>query len=221
MRTLFNIDRRISIGELITVLSIVFSAISVMITWRNEQKIKMRENATRARVEIAKTLNTINQVIQIQLSFYELIEEDIVETSRIAVVERDAVKSRDYMWEKFYKHRAEILNILSQRDWEVAYTNLLTSGITADSLYIKTINRLKGLQENQFNLARTAFEKELLEFRPIATSQTSTLIDRLRKLKITHRNNHLEYAQIATEELNTYCLDLIRETDKELLFKSD
>lgn len=221
MRTLFNIDRRITIGELITVLSIVFSAISVMITWRNEQKIKMRENATRARVEIAKTLNTINQVIQIQLSFYELIEEDIVETSRIAVVERDAVKSRDFMWEKFYKHRAEILNILAQRDWEVAYTNLLTSGITADSLYIKTINRLKGLQENQFNLARTAFEKELLEFKPTADRQTSMLIDKLRKLKITHRANHLEYAQIATEELNTYCLDLIRETDKELLFKSD
>lgn len=220
MRAFFSIDKRITFGELITILSILFSAASVMITWRNEQKIKIRENATRARVEIAKTLNTINQVIQIQLSFYELIEEDIVEASRIAVVEREAVKSRDYMWEKFYKHRAEILNILSQKDWEIAYTNLLTSGISADSLYIKTINRLKGLQENQFNLALSAFEKELLEFRPTG-SQTSTLIDRLRKLKITHRNNHLEYAQIATEELNTYCLNLIRETDQELIFKSD
>lgn len=116
MKALFAIDKRITIGELMTVVSIVFSAISVLITWRNEQKIQIRENATRTRVEIAKTLNTVNQVIQIQLSFYELIEEDIVEASRIAIVEKEPLKARDYMWEKFYKHRAEVLNIISQND---------------------------------------------------------------------------------------------------------
>ncbi|MBL7860939.1 MAG: hypothetical protein JNJ65_07225 [Cyclobacteriaceae bacterium] len=221
MKALFAIDKRITIGELMTVVSIVFSAISVLITWRNEQKIQIRENATRTRVEIAKTLNTVNQVIQIQLSFYELIEEDIVEASRIAIVEKEPLTARDYMWEKFYKHRAEVLNIISQNDWEVAYTNLLTYGITADSLYIRSINRLKKLQENQFNLALRAFEKEITDFRPGSSTQTSTLIDRLRKLKIIHRESHLEFAQIATAELNTFCLELIKETDKKLLFQSE
>ncbi|HPW62268.1 MAG TPA: hypothetical protein PLJ13_08230, partial [Cyclobacteriaceae bacterium] len=123
MKVPFSIDNRITIGELMTVVSIVFSAISVLITWRNEQRIQILENATRTRVEIAKTLNTVNQVIQIQLSFYELIEEDIVEASRISVVEKEPIKARDYMWERLFRHRAEILNIISQNDWEVAYTN--------------------------------------------------------------------------------------------------
>ena len=90
----FLLEKKITIGELITILSILFSAISVLITWRNEQRIQILENATRTRVEIAKTINTVNQVIQLQLSFYELIEEDIVEASRIANVEKDSVKAR-------------------------------------------------------------------------------------------------------------------------------
>lgn len=204
-----------------TVVSIVFSAVSVLITWRNEQKIQILENATRTRVEIAKTLNTVNQVIQIQLSFYELIEEDIVEASRISVVEKEPIKARDYMWEKLFRHRGEILNIISQNDWEVAYTNLLTYGISADSLYIKTINRLKKLQENQFNLTLRAFEKEITDFKPSSGQQTTALIDRLRELKKTFRESHLEYSKIATSDLNSFCLKLINETDKKLIFKAD
>lgn len=204
-----------------TVVSIVFSAVSVLITWRNEQKIQILENATRTRVEIAKTLNTVNQVIQIQLSFYELIEEDIVEASRISVVEKEPIKARDYMWEKLFRHRGEILNIISQNDWEVAYTNLLTYGISADSLYINTINRLKKLQENQFNLTLRAFEKEITDFKPTSQQQTSALIDRLRELKKTFRESHLEYSKIATADLNSFCLKLINETDKKLIFKAD
>ncbi len=221
MKVPFSIDNRITIGELMTVVSIVFSAISVLITWRNEQRIQILENATRTRVEIAKTLNTVNQVIQIQLSFYELIEEDIVEASRISIVEKEPIKARDYMWEKLFRHRAEILNIISQNDWEVAYTNLLTYGISADSLYINTINRLKKLQENQFNLTLRAFEKEITDFRPTTERQTSSLIDRLRELKKTFRESHLEYSKIATADLNSFCLKLINETDKKLIFKAD
>lgn len=221
MKLFFSIDNRITIGELMTVVSIVFSAVSVLITWRNEQKIQIRENATRTRVEISKTLNTVNQVIQIQLSFYELIEEDIVEASRISVVEKEPIKARDYMWEKLFRHRGEILNIISQNDWEVAYTNLLTYGISADSLYIKTINRLKKLQENQFNLTLRAFEKEITDFKPSSGQQTTALIDRLRELKKTFRESHLEYSKIATSDLNSFCLKLINETDKKLIFKAD
>ena len=221
MKLFFSIDNRITIGELMTVVSIVFSAVSVLITWRNEQKIQILENATRTRVEIAKTLNTVNQVIQIQLSFYELIEEDIVEASRISVVEKEPIKARDYMWEKLFRHRGEILNIISQNDWEVAYTNLLTYGISADSLYINTINRLKKLQENQFNLTLRAFEKEITDFKPSSGQQTTALIDRLRELKKTFRESHLEYSKIATSDLNSFCLKLINETDKKLIFKAD
>jgi hypothetical protein len=194
MKTFFSIDNRITIGELITVISIVFSAISVLITWRNEQRIQILENATRTRVEIAKTLNTVNQVIQIQLSFYELIEEDIVEASRIVIVEKEPFKARDYMWEKLFRHRGEILNIISQNEWEIAYTNL----------------------------PLRAFEKEIMEFKPSSPDQqTTALIDRLRELKKTFRESHHEYSKIATSDLNSFCLKLINETDKKLIFNAD
>ncbi len=221
MKVNFTLDQKITIGELMTVISILVSAISVLITWRNEQNIQILENATRTRVEIAKTLNKVNQVIQIQLSFYELIEEDIVEASRIAVVERDPVKSRDYMWEKLYKHRAEVLNIISQNEWEVAYTNLLTYGISADSIYIRTIERLKGLQETRFNIILKAFAFEITSYQPTSTSQTSDLIDRLRELKKTMREEHAEYSNAATKDFFEFCLALINETDQKLLFKGN
>jgi hypothetical protein len=221
IRVPFLLEKKITIGELITILSILFSAISVLITWRNEQKIQILENATRTRVEIAKTINTVNQVIQLQLSFYELIEEDIVEASRIAIVEKDSVKARDYIWEKFYKHRAEVMNIISQNDWEVAYTNLLTYGIAADSLYIKSINRLKRLQENQFDLLLGDFENEILKHKPTQNQQTSKLIDRLREIKNTYRESHRGYTKKAIADLNEFCLKLIKATDQHLLFASD
>ena len=220
MKINFTLDQKITIGELMTVISILVSAISVLITWRNEQNIQILENATRTRVEIAKTLNKVNQVIQIQLSFYELIEEDIVEASRIAVVEKDPTKSRDYMWEKLYKHRAEVLNIISQNEREVAYTNLLTYGISADSIYIKTIDRLKGLQETRFNIILKSFAFEITNYRPTQSSQTTELIDRLRELKKTLRDEHSEYSRAATKDFFSFCLELINETDKKLLFNN-
>ncbi len=217
----FEIDKRVTLGEVMTIVSILFSAISVLITWRYEQKIQILENATRTRVEIAKTLNTVNQVIQIQLSFYELIEEDIVEASRISVVENEPAKARDFMWEKFFKHRAEILNIVAQNDWEVAYTNLLTYGISADTLYIKSINRLKGLQENQFDFLLRDFQNEILEFKPTSKLATAELTDRLRDIKNVYRENHKSYTKKATQELSDYCMKLIRATDKHLLFATN
>ncbi|HPW62607.1 MAG TPA: hypothetical protein PLJ13_09940, partial [Cyclobacteriaceae bacterium] len=99
--------------------------------------------------------------------------------------------------------------------------NLLTYGISADSLYINTINRLKKLQENQFNLTLRAFEKEITDFKPNSGQQTTALIDRLREVKNTFRESHLEYSKIATSDLNSFCLKLINETDKKLIFKAD
>jgi hypothetical protein len=218
MKMPFIIDKKVTLGELITILSIVFSSVSVLITWRNEQKIQMLENATRTRVELAKTMNTINKVIQIHLSFYDLIEEDIVEASHISVTNHDAINARDYMWEKFHKHRAELMNTISQSDWEVAYTNLMTYGIPADSIYIKSIRRLKGLQENQFKLLLIDFQNEILEFR---TSTAYKLTDRLREIKNEYRKKHQEYAQLATADLNAFCLDLMVASDKHLLFSND
>ena len=51
MKINFTLDQKITIGELMTVISILVSAISVLITWRNEQNIQILENATRTRVE--------------------------------------------------------------------------------------------------------------------------------------------------------------------------
>ncbi len=221
MKVPFILEKKITIGELMTIISIVFSAISVLITWRTEQRIRILENATRTRVAISETLNTVNQVIQIQLSFYDLIEEDIVEASRISIVEKEPIKARDFIWEKFFKHRGDILNIISQNDWEVAYTKLLTHGIAADSLYIKSINRLKKLQENQFRLLLSDFEHEILEYKPITSKQTSELTDRLREIKNVYKSNHLSYTKIATTDLNSFCLKLIATTDKHLLFTAD
>jgi hypothetical protein len=218
MKSYFTLDKRITFGELITVLSILFSAISVLITWRNEQNIQILENATRTRVEIAKTMNAINQVVQIQLSFYELIEEDIVEASRMSVIEKDPIKARDYMYEKLHKHRAEVLNIIAQKDWEVAYANLLTYGIRADSLYIKTINRLKGLQNNEFENLVDIFEDEIIHYRPSEHAQTSYLIDKLRQMKEEIKNEHLSHSKKATADLFAFCLSHIKETDEKLLF---
>jgi heme/copper-type cytochrome/quinol oxidase subunit 2 len=220
MKSPFALEKKITIGELMTVISILVSAISVLITWRYEQKIKLLENATRKRIEIARTLNTVNQVIQIHLSFYELIEEDIVETSHICIEKKNPIQARDYIWEKFYQHRAGILSTLAQNDWEVAYTNLLSAGITADSLYIRSINRLKGLQQRQFEILLRDFESSILSFDTTA-GNVNELTDMLRELKNAQREMHLAYTRRATEELNSFCLKLIKSTDKHLLFASD
>ncbi len=216
----FTLDKTITVGELMTVLSIMVSAISVVVTWNSEQNIQVRENATRTRVEIAKTWNKVNQVIQIQLSFYELLDEDIVEASRIAVVEKEPIKARDYMWEKCFKHRAEIMNIISQNDWEVAYTNLLTYGIPADSLYIKTVKKLKAVQEHQYTFMAKAFrfEFESQADKSKAYSATTLLIDQLRELKKEYQEDHQEYSKSASQDLYNFCLEQIKETDKTLLF---
>ena len=217
LRIPFLIEKKLTIGELMTIVSILFSSISVLISWNNDQKIKILENATQTRVAVAKTLNTVNKVIQIHLSFYDLIEEDIAEASRILLEEKKAYKSRDYMWEKFYKHRAEVSNMLSQNDWEIAYTNLLTHGISIDTLYIKSINRIKGLREVQFNLLLRDYEKQILHF-PTDSTNANTLTDRLRDLKNDYLESHKNLSRAAVSDLETFCINLLASPDSQLLF---
>jgi hypothetical protein len=221
VRNPFVLDKRVTLGEAITITSILFSAISVIYTWRYEQRLQLLENATRTRVEIAKTLNSVNQVVQIQLSFYEMMEEDLVEVSRIALIDRDRERARDYMWEKCYEHKGEIFKIVSQSDWEVAYTNLLTYGISADSIYVKAINRLKGLQENQFDLLVHDLQSEILSFVPSEKNATAELTDRLRAIKADYLINHKSLTKRATAELTDFCLKRIKATDKHLVFSTD
>src|SRR5678809_907106 len=98
MNALFTIEKKVTLGEVITIGSILVSSISVLISWRSDQLIQVKENATRKRMEIARTLNTLNKVVQLHLSFYDRIEENIVEASRIRVIDRESIKARDYMW---------------------------------------------------------------------------------------------------------------------------
>lgn len=215
----FTLDKRVTIGELITVFSILFSALSVLNSWREEQKLQRLEHATRSRIEIAKTLNKVNQVIQIQLSFYELIEEDIVEASRIAIVDNEPIRARDHIWEKCFKHRADILNLIAQNDWEIAYTNLLTYGISADSLYLKSVKRLKSVQDNQYKLILDAlqYEFESIYDKSATYPTTSVLIDKLRVLKDSFKDEHKKFAELAARDFSVFCLEQIKESDKALL----
>lgn len=209
----FTLERKITVGEMLTIASIVFSAISVLITWQRDQNLQSREYATKTRIEIAKTLNTLDRVVHVQLSFYDLIEEDIVETSRISVLEKAPGPARDYIWEKFFRHRAELKTILAQNDWEIAYLNLMPYNIKVDTIYMTAIRKLQALQENEFKLMLREFEQAVLRSN---AEQTSILIDRLRKIKETYRDDHLTRARKATEQLSDFALSQIRDSDKRL-----
>ena len=216
MNRFLSIEKKVSIGELFTFLSIVASSISVITSWSRDREIKLRENANNIRIEISQTLNTINQVVQLQLSFYDLIETDIVETSELAIYE-NSVKARDYLWKRFFQRRNELRDKLDAKEWEINYIRLLPYGINIDSTYTKAVNRLTKLDQNIFNLMLLEMEKEVLNFSAQKTGQTALLTNALRRIKRTHFENHRSYATEAIAPLNDSLRSLLRRTDRYLL----
>ena len=216
MHRFFSIDKKITIGELFTFLSIIASSVSVVGSWSRDRDIKIRENANNIRIEISRTLNTINQVVQLQLSFYDIIETDIVETSELAIYE-NSIKARDYLWKRFFYRRNELREKLDAKEWEINYIRLLPYGINLDSTYIKAVNRLTKLDQNTFNLMLLEMEKEVLDFSAQKTGQTALLTNALRRIKRMHMESHKDYAAKAVAPLNDSLRSLLLKTDKYLL----
>jgi len=92
----FKAKKEINIGEILTFLSIIISVIALMVSWSKDREIQRREQANKIRVEAAKVLAKIERWKELQLWFYQEIEQIFVETSEKLSENKNIVSTRDH-----------------------------------------------------------------------------------------------------------------------------
>jgi hypothetical protein len=216
---MLSFKKEISIGELLTFISITASLISVIANWTIDRRIRMQENASNVRMAIAKTMDQINQVKDLQLQYYELIEEDIEDVGYMMVIKKEKnVIARDFLWKKMFIRRAEQHTKIMGEEWKIGYINLLPYNIKIDSLYQHTATRLSGLESVEFALMLNDLEDIILDFNEKTDFHTDLLTGPLRANAKFHLENHVQHVEEAVAPLNRYLTSLFNASDEELLF---
>jgi hypothetical protein len=216
---MFSVKKEISIGELLTILSVVISVGSVIINWSIDREIQLQENASSIRMAIAKTMDKINQVKDLQLQYYDLLEEDIEDVGYMVVIKKEKnTIARDFLWKKMFIRRADLQSKIMNEEWQIGYINLLPYNISIDSLYTRTVTRLKAVEANEFALLLNDMENIVIDFNERTDSQTALLSNRLRDTKEFHKINHKHYVDEAVAPLNDYLTSLFNASNSVLLF---
>jgi hypothetical protein len=189
----FKFKREISVGEILTFVSIVGSAISITVSWSYDRRIKLRENGVQIRREAANTLGGVKRAGEIYLSFYDNIQQDAIQLTELFAETNNNIASRDFLWKRLHLRQSEIQQRILNEHLETAYINLLPFDQGLDSLYNITFEKLRAAYENEFHLLLADLEKLMINYRSKTPLETAILGNELRK-KIAYRKaEHSEF----------------------------
>jgi hypothetical protein len=220
---LFQFKREISVGDLLTSIAIVISAVGLMIELGKERDLRKQQQANEIRAASAKTLAALERWRTVSLSFFDEIQPLLVESGRaLEKKDSDDVAVTDFFYSKAYGYRTAIEQRLAAEKIETAYVDMyrfhpsikpFISSVIQDLADTNRAVFLKFLDGNQFAIVSEKMKKEIPE-------------DQDRDERVL--NNMRLVAQRSKEELDdrvakilrapeAYLSAIVLKTDEELL----
>ena len=108
------IEKNISLGNILTMLTIIGSVISFLVTWNKEIDTRRSAQANQIRVAAAKTLVKLDRWKTVSFSLFDQIRPDFVDTKEMLKKKFDVIEARDHLWKALHVTRAALLRRASE-----------------------------------------------------------------------------------------------------------
>lgn len=190
-----TIDRTVSVGDLLTVITILFTALELGYGWHKDRQLRRKEYADRIRRAAGTVVAKLERWPGLALRFFDYIQPLLVKVDNLAVQTQDAGAARDELWQGLYDQRAALPQRIADEKIEIAYIDLYGYVLGIQALYVQAMGRLKAIESQIFEQTR----------------------DRAQDAVLHHLKHHHKFAPVALgNELREHCAELAAEYEFEM-----
>ncbi|WP_420315761.1 hypothetical protein [Ekhidna sp.] len=213
---MIRIKKEASIGELLTGISLTITVIGLFFAWNKEKEIEIQKQAH----EIRETYISINSRIDywqnLNLHFYDKVDEVILETTIVFRDSRDMIKARGFFWKSALAERNDIDRQIFETGLEPYHLELLSMSLDLDSTYLRAVKQVSFFLRKEFENYIEKSAKEIEQASLEDANQTAILGNKLRKIKTTYQNRTNDLFQNKMADLRQHLHLNINKSDKEL-----
>jgi hypothetical protein len=157
----------ISLGNTLTLATIIISVITFYISWNRESEFSRRNQADQVRIAAAISISKIERWKEISLSFFDEAQSVFVEASEIVVKEPNTfniIGSRDFLWKEINRARIATKRYIINENIENAYSSLMAYYPASRIYFREVINSLNNAEDAMFEKLLKTEQGTILSF---------------------------------------------------------
>jgi hypothetical protein len=170
----------VSVGDILTVGSILLSLVALLTTLYRDQQLKRKEYADKIRHSAATIIAKLERWRELELRFYQDVQPIMIDTSLEFLKTKDIYATRDYLWRELVRTRTISLQRFSDEQIEIAYVDLYGYNSNVQELFTKAIDQMKRIEEDMNVEALTLTQNEILELDPVQHVYSAEIGNNLR-----------------------------------------
>lgn len=212
-----QVKGEITIGEILTIISIVISVVALVYAWNQDRIVSIRSQADSLRQEASQTLAKIGRWEKINIEFYSRLDPYYVQASERFYKDKENIALRDFLWAKVQDRKYKLEEDLLNEQLEFSYYGLLTYYSNIDTLYQTTVLLMEHERSSHFDLYLRQME-ELCLNAEANKEQTADLGNDFRALSNKHKSQLKSNLKKINADLKAKLRALIL-TDDDLLIQ--
>lgn len=214
----FVIKTEISIGDLLTAVTIIVSIVALIIAWYKDQQLKRKEYADKIRRSAGTIIAKLERWKELSLSFFDEVQPIITDADALIVKEQETTIVRDTLWRNVVALRAMALKRILDEQVEIAYADLYGYDPRIQLLFSGALRRLRIVDREIYNLFMMLTQQDVLvlnhQRKPYRSAQ---LGNRLRDTNYKLSQEHAKLMDGIISSFRNEIIKLIRATDNEIV----
>jgi hypothetical protein len=154
----------VSIGDLLTVATILLSLATLALSLRKDRLRSRRDYADAVRQAGAITVAALDRLRELLLRFFEDIQLCITEADVRLTTTGDVIATRDALWRALVEHRAIASGRVTAENIESIYATLYRYDPRVRDLFLETLRRMKSIDRRIYGDLLTETQTDVLGF---------------------------------------------------------
>ena len=149
---IFMINPEVTVGNVLTIGTLILSVITVLMAWRNDRKFRQKEYAAPIRKSAGIIAVKLERWKEISVSFFDKIQPVITDADVMLANNKDVLAVRDRLWRDLVAMRSEYTQQILNENIETSYAELHGYDTKIQELFIAAVSRLRAIDQVVFSL---------------------------------------------------------------------
>lgn len=173
-------EAKITIGNLLTVLTVAVSATGLAISWARDRALRRTEYADRIRRAVAITVAKLERREQLAIRIFDNLQPAITDADVQIVETQEIIQVRDSFWRDANGVYANVTQRILDEEVDTAYAELYGYDPTIHQLYSGAVDRLRLLSELTLHAVLERTQAQIMSLheveKPFSSAQLGNML---------------------------------------------
>lgn len=214
-----HLEKTVKVGDLLTSVSILVSAIGLMITVSHNSDVQQRQQADQIRNSAATTLAKIERREQLSLFAFDELQPTILKASTMFARNSDPDAARDLLWAEISNAKSRTGTRLLNEQIQSAYTALYGYSPDIRPIFKNTMAQLEDSEDKMFERLYLEVQKSILDLAADKPQSAADVGDALRQIVGDEREIYRKELDKELLPIQEFLAAMISKSDDEILAK--